>query len=141
MMERDTRKMSDIPQKIFLCCQKEHRDWFTPSQMVAQRVSFCNRMEGGSPIHYMIKVYSLAEPVNTKEYVKCGKYRPFIVVHKRVTVQQAFQQDVSLFHTIGVIAALKPIGGLHRAISLIPEAQQQLLNSMTCKPRVSAVIR
>ena len=103
--------------------------------MVAQRVSFCNRMEGGSPIHYMIKVYSLAEPVNTKEYVKCGKYRPFVVVHKRVTVQQAF------FHTIDVIAALKPIGGLHRAISLIPEAQQQLLNSMTCKPRVSAVIR
>ena len=109
--------------------------------MVAQRVSFCNRMEGGSPIHYMIKVYSLAEPVNTKEYVKCGKYRPFVVVHTRVTVQQAFHQDASLFHTIGVIAALKPIGGLHRAISLIPEAQQQLLNSMTCKPRVSAVIR
>ena len=60
--------------------------------MVAQRVSFCNRMEGGSPIHYMIKVYSLAEPVNTKEYVKCGKYRPFVVVHKRVTVQQAFHR-------------------------------------------------
>ena len=75
--------------------------------MVAQRVSFCNRMEGGSPIHYMIKVYSLAEPVNTKEYVKCGKYRPFVVVHKRVTVQQALHQDVSLFHTIGVIAGIE----------------------------------
>ena len=44
--------------------------------MVAQRVSFCNRMEGGSPIHYMIKVYSLAEPVNTKEYVR---FSPFLM--------------------------------------------------------------
>ncbi len=75
-----------------------------------------------SSLNYYIKVYSLAEPVNTKEYVKCGKYRPFVVIHKRVTVQQAFHQDVSLSHTIGVIAALKSIGGLHRAISLIPEA-------------------
>ena len=59
--------------------------------------------------------------INTQEYVKYGECRPFVAIHKRLIDQQTFHQGTSLFHNIGVIAALRPIDGrLHRAH--IPDA-------------------